>query len=96
MHALNESAEGAFLDLAKKAADCGARIAVEFRTNRDAAQPKETAKHYRRFINPLDFVTEVSRRGMKILYFVDGFGFAKFREDDAHVARFVIGANNGS
>ncbi|MEZ2220775.1 methyltransferase domain-containing protein [Rhizobium sp. RCC_161_2] len=90
LHAINEEAQRAFLDVASQMAASGATVAVEFRTHRDEKQSKVTESHYRRFINPTDFQRDVVLAGLKVDYFAEGVGFAKYGEDDAHVARFII------
>jgi SAM-dependent methyltransferase len=91
LHAITEEVEDALLDLVQ-GLDAGRRVrmAAEFRTHRDANLPKATSTHYRRYIDPMKFMAKLSRRGLRVDYFVDGFGFAKYRDDDAHVARLII------
>jgi SAM-dependent methyltransferase len=91
LHAITIAEEGQFLELAAKITRPGDVLAVEFRTDRDIAQSKVTDAHYRRFIDPLQFMTRVLASGFTAHYFVEGFGFAKYKNDDAHVARFIFG-----
>lgn len=91
LHAITMPEEQRFLDLAARVTRPGDLLAVEFRTNRDVAQSKVTDAHYRRFIDPLQFMGRVLAHGFAAEYFVEGFGFAKYRSDDAHVARFIFG-----
>jgi hypothetical protein len=91
MHAITESEERSFLGLAAQLTQAEDMLAVEFRTSRDVAQSKVTGAHYRRFIDPLQFLNRVTEYGFTATYFVEGFGFAKYMEDDAHVARFIFG-----
>lgn len=65
-------------------------MAAEFRTIRDAQQAKVTAEHYRRFVNPLVFMANANTAGFATDYFVEGFGYAKYKDDDAHVARCLM------
>lgn len=90
LHAVPDEGQAAFIELAKKMADKGAHIAVEFRTHLDERQAKVTGQHYRRFINPLDFHRDIVQAGLDVIYFVEGNGFAKYGADDAHVARFIV------
>jgi len=90
LHAIDEQAESNFLNLCRDAAEQGAAIAIEFRTHRDAQQTKETSAHYRRFINPLEFMDRARSFNLNLTYFTEGFGLAKYKNDDAHVARFVF------
>ena len=89
LHAISEEEEIAFLRLARELSPKGL-CAVEFRTHRDLYLRKETSPHYRRYIDPLEFHARVARAGLEPVYFVEGFGFAKYKTDDAHVARFVL------
>lgn len=90
LHAITEQEEAKFLELASALAADGGSLAVEFRTMRDVAQEKVTESHYRRFIDPVLFNARALRAGFEPRYFVEGFGFAKFKNDDAHVARFIF------
>jgi SAM-dependent methyltransferase len=89
LHAIPEEAEGAFLKLASQLAD-QCTLAVEFRTDRDAQQAKVTPDHYRRFIKPATLIARAAAVGFAPMYFTEGFGFAKYKMDDAHVARVVF------
>lgn len=90
LHAIDEAAEAAFLRAVRSACGSTDSVAVEFRTKRDEAQAKVTPNHYRRFIDPMDFMEAAHKAGFRISYYVEGFGYAKFRNDDAHVARFIL------
>lgn len=90
LHAIDEQNEEHFLSLSERLVRGNGIIAVEFRTIRDRQLSKVTPEHYRRFINPLDFATRAQRHGFIINYFVEGFGFAKFRQDDAYVGRMLL------
>lgn len=65
-------------------------FALEFRTNRDSHQTKVTPDHYRRFVDPIDFIARAAGLGFAKRYYVDGFGLAKYKDDDAHIARCVL------
>lgn len=91
LHAITVEEEQQFLELAAQVTGPGDLLAVEFRTSRDVAQSKVTDAHYRRFIDPLQFMARVLAHGFAANYFVEGFGFAKYKRDDAHVARFIFG-----
>lgn len=90
LHAINEETEKSFLDLASFASRRGGAVAVEFRTHRDEQQKKETSEHFRRYINPLQFMDKARSVGLSLSYFTEGFGLAKYKGDDAHVARFLF------
>lgn len=89
LHAISEQEEIAFLKLVRALLSDGL-CAVEFRTHRDFYLKKETSPHYRRYIDPLDFHARAHASGLEPMYFIEGFGYAKYKGDDAHVARFVL------
>lgn len=89
LHAITESEEQAFLETAAKLTQPGDLMALEYRTLRDQSGAKATGKHYRRFINPADFQFAATERGFHARYSVEGFGFAKYKQDDAYVARGI-------
>jgi hypothetical protein len=66
------------------------RVALEFRTPEDDGLPKKTGKHFRRGVSPAWVLVEMGRRGFNCSYFREGFGFAKYEKDDAHVARVIL------
>jgi SAM-dependent methyltransferase len=93
LHAISETEEAAFL--AASAAllrGQNASLALEFRTLRDAAQAKVTAEHYRRFVDPASFIGRAHAAGFRVAYYAEGFGYAKHKADDAHVARCLLSA----
>jgi SAM-dependent methyltransferase len=94
IHAINDEEEQAFLALASSLCREGDLLAVEFRTLRDAQLAKETGAHYRRYVNPLTFIHRAISHGFSSNYFVEGFGYAKYKNDDAHVARCVLRKGN--
>lgn len=91
VHAIDEATQAAFLSLCRELIGSTGRVALEFRTDRDQNQNKVTPEHYRRFVSPVRFMHCAATAGFNVDYFVEGFGFAKFRNDDAHVARFILG-----
>lgn len=90
LHAINEQEQKSFFKLARDILKPDGLLAVEFRTDRDQKQEKVTPEHYRRYIEPACFAATASDEGFKTNYFVEGFGFAKYKADDAHVARFIL------
>lgn len=89
MHALDQGQQEAVLAGVRERIGTGT-FGLEFRTSRDRVQPKVTETHYRRFIDPMEFAANAISFGFRVDYFVQGFGYAKFGSDDAHVARFVM------
>jgi cyclopropane fatty-acyl-phospholipid synthase-like methyltransferase len=95
VHAINEEGERHLFSHARTLLEKrGGVFAAEFRTTRDKSMEKVTPDHYRRFVNTADFASTASSFGFECRYSVEGFGFAKYKEDDAHVARFVLSLRN--
>jgi SAM-dependent methyltransferase len=90
VHAITDAEEESFLDLAARLTSPGDILAVEYRTVRDLSGAKVTGRHYRRFVNPATFQARALGRGFNVTYAVEGFGFAKYRQDDAYVARAIL------
>lgn len=90
VHAITDEEETAFLDLAEQLTSTGDRLAVEYRTVRDSSGAKVTGRHYRRFVSPSAFNAKAALRGFDVTYAVEGFGFAKYKQDDAYVARALF------
>ncbi len=90
LHAITDGEEKVFLDLAARLTAPGDLLAVEYRTIRDRSGAKETGAHYRRFVLPATFQARALERGFEVDYAVEGFGFAKYRHDDAYVARTIL------
>ncbi len=90
IHAITDVEEKVLLDLAAAVTGPGDLLAVEYRTIRDRVGAKETETHYRRFVLPATFQARALERGFEVTYAVEGFGFAKFRHDDAYVARTLF------
>lgn len=89
LHAIDEREEDAFLDFLAAQATADDLAALEFRTVRDSALHKVTPDHYRRFVEPAQLLAKLHARGFAVRYYVEGFGFAKHRSDDAYVARVL-------
>lgn len=90
VHAITDAEEESLLDLAAKITDPGDLLAVEYRTLRDASGAKVTEQHYRRFVTPARFDARALMKGFDAVYNVEGFGFAKYKQDDAYVARAIF------
>lgn len=91
LHAITDPEEQLFFEIAaglmRPERDL---LAMEFRTHRDRDLPKQTVNHFRRYVDPLRVLQRAAGTGLATEYFVEGFGFAKYGSDDAHVARFVL------
>jgi SAM-dependent methyltransferase len=90
LHAITDTEEQAFLARAAELTKPGDLMAVEYRTIRDSSGVKETDAHYRRFMSPAEFQYSAIRHGFRVTYAVEGYGFAKYKHDDAYVARTIL------
>ena len=90
LHAITEDEEQSFFRCANTLTKKGDVMAVEYRTVRDLSQAKTTASHYRRFMDPVVFQQTAYQHGFHVRYAVEGFGYAKYLQDDAYVARCVL------
>lgn len=89
-HAIDEQAQDKVLDAAAELIrQRGGALCVEARTDQDASLSKVTPEHYRRFIRPDDFAAAVASRGLEVTYRAEGYGMAKYKQDNAHVFRLV-------
>ena len=90
VHAITDEEEKRFLAVAAAITRPGDVLAVEYRTVRDRSGTKVTGRHYRRFVQPASFESRALDHGFDVTYAVEGFGFAKYQDDDAYVARTVF------
>jgi SAM-dependent methyltransferase len=89
-HAIDELAEAQVIGRAAAILKHrGGALAVEYRTTEDAAATKVTSDHYRRFIDPDAFAARVAAAGLAVQWRAEGRGMAKYRADDAHIARLI-------
>ena len=90
LHAITDAEETAFFAAMGAALREGDHLAVEYRTLRDAVGEKTTAANYRRYVEPSQVIINAARFGFVVEYAAEGFGFAKYLDDDAYVARTVF------
>jgi len=62
-------------------------LAVEYRTAFDSNRVKETSTHFRNYLSPEKINRLAVAAGLVCEYEVQGLGLAKWKSDDAHVAR---------
>jgi SAM-dependent methyltransferase len=91
LHAIDEDAQGVLLrNAANVLKQRGGALCLEYRTDRDQDLRKQTPGHFRRFIKPYELIESMANFGFKVTYNVEGYGFAKYKQDDAHVARMIV------
>ena len=90
LHALSGDEEDLFLDMVDGLMGSDCVLAMEYRVPADRHRPKETPAHFRRFVDPAALGVKLGRRGLATLYHTEGTGLAKYRGDDACVARTIV------
>ena len=92
LHSINEQDEDHLVQLIGKLMENRhGKVFIEFRTKEDEKLSKYTGTHYRRYVDSKNLITKFSRLGYEVNYHVEGIGFAKYKIDDAYVARLVFG-----
>ena len=94
LHALTNNEIKSFISLCANLLKKNERLYIEYRTEKDKKRHKETQKHYRNYINPNSINKLLKQFNFRNLYFVKGLGFAKYKDDDAFVARHIIVKND--
>lgn len=89
-HAIDDEAQTRVLGLARELLGrTGGAFCAEYRTPQDSDATKVTPSHYRRFIDPDSFAREIQASGLNVVWRAEGRGMAKYKGDDAHVARIL-------
>jgi hypothetical protein len=90
LHSIPEDVQDALLTLLAELARPGDAFAAEFRTDKDAENPKVFGKHYRRFQNAEVFATRLHEDyGFTIVDQQQGTGLSPYRDEDPELYRVV-------
>jgi len=100
LHAIESKKENFFLKNIKKISHKKTIVFLEFRTIKDPLIKKgiKLSKyerfytHYRRFINPKEFLSKISEEGFKVLNISSSYNYARFNLERPHICRLVIKA----
>lgn len=88
IHAIDDEAEAVLRGFFESTLPAGTALFFEFRTHLDAVLEKTFGGHFRRFVNPDDFVARMTSSGkFKLTYRDVGTGLAPYKDEDPHVAR---------
>lgn len=89
LHAITDEEEGYLLE--KLAAGCrpSDMLALEYRVEADEETTKEAAPHFRRYLRPETLDDRLAAIGFRKTYGVQGVGYAKYKSEDAIVARGI-------
>ena len=90
LHAISDKIEEDFWNLANSLTSKGDFMALEFRNEKDEKLIKSTPDHYRIFVNSKDFTKMASNFGFMCNYQIEGFGYAKYKNDNANVSRLLL------
>ena len=91
LHSISEQDEDKLIFLIAQLLDNhNGAIYLEFRTIEDELLSKYTDCHYRRYVDPARLIKKFNDLDYSTDYHVQGVGFAKYKVDDAHVARLVF------
>ena len=90
LHSLTNTEIKFFFLIAKKIIKKNGRIFVEYRTEKDKKNKKIFKNHYRNFINPKNLENILIKLNLKSIFFKEGKGMAKYKNEDAFVARHII------
>tara|TARA_B100000212_G_scaffold320579_1_gene278514 strand:- start:1390 stop:2016 length:627 start_codon:yes stop_codon:yes gene_type:complete len=90
LHSLNDELLKEFAKLTSFLMKPNEKLFVEYRTDRDSERKKIYDNHYRNFLNPNLVEQLFNHYNLNIIYSVEGLGYAKYKEDDAHVSRMVF------
>lgn len=97
LHAVSKETQNKILHYCSAILPIGGIVAHEFRTDKDPlkekgeiiSQNERITDHYRRFIQADEIEKSLNVLGFKILYFIEGNGFARYKSEDPVVARIV-------
>ena len=90
LHAITENQELDFWKLVNNISNKDDYMALEFRTEKDEKLTKSTPEHYRRFVSSSNVISYALKLGYVCDYQVEGFGYAKYKNDDAYVSRLLM------
>ena len=90
LHAINRDLQSVFIQKIASIGHLKPTVYLEFRSDRDADRLKVTPEHYRRYVDLPEFESDAAKFGLEFSYKVVGTGFAKYLDDDAYVARYIL------
>ena len=91
LHAIDKTQYERFWDFAQCLnRDFSVSVGVEFRTNQDEKNFKQFPDHFRRYLDPSVVVTDAELRGFKVREIQQGYGLAKYKNEDPHLARIIF------
>ncbi len=89
LHAITDDEEDALIRALRSECRPGDVVAFEYRTLADRATTKIAAPHFRRYVSATDLDSKMEASEFRKCYGVEGSGFAKYKTEDAIVARAI-------
>ena len=90
LHAINEIEQATFLQTLSNSLRPGNRLAFEYRTIEDQFLEKEALPHFRRYQSAKNLNEQLQKLGFNKIYAIEGQGYAKYKTEDAIVARCIF------
>jgi SAM-dependent methyltransferase len=89
LHAITDAEEGYLLETLASGCRPGDTLALEYRVEADERTVKEAAPHFRRYLTPDSLDVRLTAIGFDKVYGSQGVGYAKYKSEDAIVARGI-------
>ncbi len=89
LHAITDDEEDALIDALHNGCEPGDIVAFEYRTLADRNTEKVAAPHFRRYLSAAELDEKMERCQFMKCYGIEGIGFAKYKSEDAIVARAI-------
>lgn len=90
LHSITDDEQKVFLQTLADKLKPGHLLAFEYRTTEDQHLQKEAPPHYRRYQDAVDLNASVEKLGFRCVYKIEGQGYAKYKNEDAIVARVIF------
>ena len=91
LHAIDKTQYARFWDFAQCLnRDYSVSVGVEFRTNEDEKNFKQFPGHFRTYLDPNAVVADAELRGFRVREILQGYGLAKYKDEDPHLARIIF------
>ncbi len=90
LHSLKDVEIKKFVTLSKKILNSKEKIFLEYRSINDKTKKKVFKGHYRNFLKSSTIKKIFEQKSFKLIYNIQGKGFAKFKNEDAFVVRQIF------
>ncbi len=90
LHTLNNNEINHFTKLCSYLLNKNEKVFCEYRTVKDKSKKKVFRNHFRNYLNPKNISKIFKSQKLIRFYEVEGQGFARYKTEDAHVARQIF------